>query len=101
MDITLIFPPHWAPFQPYLSLPTLTGFLRKEGYKVTQRDVNIEAMDYFTSTFSVKNIYKKIKERAKWLRTVENRSEKEEMELTCLSLCENSYDVTRQSKVSK
>ena len=101
MDITLIFPPHWAPFQPYLSLPTLTGFLRKKGYKVTQRDVNIEAMDYFTSTFSVKNIYKKIRERLNLLKTIENRSEKEEMELECLSLCENDYDVTRQSKVSK
>jgi len=101
MDVTLIFPPHWAPFQPYLSLPTLTGFLRKEGYHVTQRDVNIEAMDYFTSTFSVKNIYKKIRERVKLLKTIENRSEKEEMELECLSLCEHGYDVTRQSRISK
>jgi len=101
MDITLIFPPHWAPFQPYLSLPTLAGFLRKEGYNVTQRDVNIEAMDYFTSTFSVKNTYRRIRERVKYLKTLEHRSEEEETELTCLSYCEDSYDIIRQSKFLK
>lgn len=41
----LIYPPQAIPFQPYSSLPSLTGFLRAQGCKVEQRDVNIEAYD--------------------------------------------------------
>ncbi|HLG31017.1 MAG TPA: radical SAM protein [Candidatus Brocadiales bacterium] len=45
MHINLIFPPSWIPSQPFLSLPVLTAFLRKEGIGVTQRDLNIEFLD--------------------------------------------------------
>lgn len=41
----LIYPPQALPFRPYSSLPSLTGFLRAQGYQVEQRDVNIEAHD--------------------------------------------------------
>ncbi len=46
MKISLLFPPSWHPSQPYLSLPSLTGFLAKGGVStVTQRDLNIEVLD--------------------------------------------------------
>ncbi|MGC1377008.1 MAG: radical SAM protein [Anaerolineales bacterium] len=47
LKITLFFPPPNNFFQPYTSLPALTAYLRREGYAVTQRDLNIEACEYF------------------------------------------------------
>ena len=46
MKVSLIFPPTWHPSQPYLSLPSLTGFLRQAGIEnVSQRDLGIELLD--------------------------------------------------------
>jgi len=48
--VALVFPPQGHFTQPYLSLPTLTAYLRQQGYEdVHQLDVNIEAYDYFLS----------------------------------------------------
>jgi len=43
VNIPLIFPPHWVVHQPYLSLPSLTAYLRENGYNVIHRDINIES----------------------------------------------------------
>lgn len=45
MRTILLFPPAADPSQPYLSLPSLTAFLKQHGYSVIQRDVNIEAYE--------------------------------------------------------
>jgi radical SAM superfamily enzyme YgiQ (UPF0313 family) len=46
MNVSLLFPPTWHPSQPYLSLPSLTGFLTKSGISnVAQRDLGIELLD--------------------------------------------------------
>ena len=46
MKVSLLFPPTWHPSQPYLSLPSLTGFLAQAGVTdVTQRDLGIELLD--------------------------------------------------------
>ena len=46
MKVSLLFPPTWHPSQPYLSLPSLTGFLAQAGVtNVTQRDLGIELLD--------------------------------------------------------
>ncbi|WP_447973377.1 B12-binding domain-containing radical SAM protein [Nitrospira sp. Kam-Ns4a] len=46
MKVSLLFPPTWHPSQPYLSLPSLTGFLAQAGVRnVTQRDLGIEILD--------------------------------------------------------
>ncbi|MBH0193509.1 MAG: radical SAM protein [Nitrospira sp.] len=46
MKVSLLFPPTWHPSQPYLSLPSLTGFLRQGGVSnVSQRDLGIELLD--------------------------------------------------------
>ncbi len=47
--VMLIFPPDWYPSEPYLSLPTLTAFLRRSGHRVVQKDMNLEMYDWFFS----------------------------------------------------
>ncbi len=37
----LIFPPYWEPSMPYLSLPSLTSYLRHHGYEIDQWDLNL------------------------------------------------------------
>lgn len=43
--IILLYPPASDPTQPYSSLPALTGYLRKYGFEVIQRDIGIELFD--------------------------------------------------------
>ncbi|MEW5955034.1 MAG: radical SAM protein [Candidatus Micrarchaeota archaeon] len=40
--VMLVFPPAFEPTQPYLSLPSLTAFLRLRGVGVEQIDLNVE-----------------------------------------------------------
>ena len=64
MQVSLIFPPSWIPSQPFLSLPSLQGFLKKEGVEnVSIRDLNIEIMDALLSSEQVKKTHANIIER--------------------------------------
>ncbi len=58
--VMLIFPPDWYPSKPYLSLPTLTAFLRKAGHSVVQKDVNLEMYNWFFSEDCLQFILEKI-----------------------------------------
>jgi anaerobic magnesium-protoporphyrin IX monomethyl ester cyclase len=58
--IMLIFPPDWYPSEPYLSLPTLTSFLRKAGHCVIQKDMNLEMYDWFFSEEGLNLILERI-----------------------------------------
>ena len=50
MKVSLIFPPQGHFTQPYLSLPSLTAWLRMHGIEeVSQLDVNIEAYEHILS----------------------------------------------------
>ena len=49
MKSALIFPPQWFPSQPYLAIPTLKGYLEKQGYEVDQYDFNVESYNVFLS----------------------------------------------------
>lgn len=40
-DLLLIFPPQWSPFQPALSLPSLSAWLRRAGFTVSSVDMNV------------------------------------------------------------
>lgn len=55
MKTLLLFPPSWHPSQPYLSLPSLVGFLHANGIQdVAQRDLNIEVLDsLLTKSYAV------------------------------------------------
>ncbi len=68
--VMLIFPPDWYPSKPYLSLPTLTAFLRKAGHRVVQKDVNLEMYDWFFSDNCLHLILEKIPKQLERLKKV-------------------------------
>ncbi|MFV1976998.1 MAG: radical SAM protein [Candidatus Scalindua sp.] len=68
--VMLIFPPDWYPSKPYLSLPTLTAFLRRAGHRVVQKDVNLEMYDWFFSENCLNLILEKIPKQLERLKTV-------------------------------
>ncbi|WP_447979617.1 B12-binding domain-containing radical SAM protein [Candidatus Nitrospira bockiana] len=68
MKISLLFPPSWHPSQPYLSLPSLTGFLKQAGiHNVTQRDLNIEVLDMALSPSYGEEMYGRLRDKVKAL----------------------------------
>lgn len=68
MKVSLVFPPTWHPSQPYLSLPSLTGFLDQAGVKdVTQRDLGIEVLDTFLTKAYGQEVYARILDKVKRL----------------------------------
>jgi len=68
MKVSLLFPPTWHPSQPYLSLPSLTGFLAQSGIKnVTQRDLGIELLDTVLTQKYGEEVYTRLVEKAKKL----------------------------------
>jgi anaerobic magnesium-protoporphyrin IX monomethyl ester cyclase len=40
-DLSLVFVPQWSPFQPALSLPALSAWLKRAGYATTSLDANL------------------------------------------------------------
>ncbi len=74
MKTLLLFPPSWHPSQPYLSLPSLTGFLEANGIQnITQRDLNIEVLDsLLTKSYGIEvgtRLAEKVKELERGSRT--------------------------------
>ncbi|MBU4075242.1 MAG: PqqD family peptide modification chaperone [Euryarchaeota archaeon] len=55
----LIFPPQWIPTQPYLSIPSLTAFLRAHDCDVEQMDVNVSFYDDLLSKEGMQGSYEK------------------------------------------
>ncbi len=55
----LLFPPQWIPTQPYLSLPTLTAFLKANNCDVEQMDINVSFYDYLLSKPGLTAFYEK------------------------------------------
>ena len=55
------FPPTWHPSQPYLSLPSLTGFLRQGGVSdVSQRDLGIQLFDTVLTREYAAEVYQQL-----------------------------------------
>jgi anaerobic magnesium-protoporphyrin IX monomethyl ester cyclase len=63
VKIYLLFPPHWTPAMPHLALPVLTGWLRRHGYQVTQRDLNVETYDEILTRRHLRRAVEQIKQR--------------------------------------
>ena len=55
----LLFPPQWIPTQPYLSLPSLTSFLKANNCNVSQMDVNASFYDHLLSKKGLQIYYDK------------------------------------------
>ncbi len=68
--VMLIFPPDWYPSEPYLSLPTLTAFLRDAGHDVVQKDVNLEMYDWFFSADFLRRVLKKVPQQLDRLKKI-------------------------------
>ena len=87
--IMLVFPPDWYPSEPYLSLPTLTAFLRKAGHEVIQKDVNLEMYDWYFSADFLKRVLKKVPQQLDRLKRIaRDRGLSDEEQELQLALCE-------------
>ena len=80
MQVLLLFPPSWIPSQPFLSIPSLQAFLKKEGVKnVSIRDINIEIMDALLSSVKVKEthaaLHQRLRRGVKFPESEESRDE--------------------------
>ncbi len=87
--VMLLFPPDWYPSEPYLSLPTLTAFLRRAGHDVVQKDVNLEMYDWYFSADFLKRVLKRVPQQLDRLkRLARDRGLSEEETQLQLALCE-------------
>ncbi len=68
--VMLVFPPDWYPSEPYLSLPTLTAFLRRAGHEVVQKDVNLEMYDWYFSADFLKRVLKRVPQQLDRLKRI-------------------------------
>ena len=76
MRTVLLFPPTWHPSQPYLSLPSLTGFLKQGGVTdVVQRDLGIEVLDGFLSQVTGRETYERMQDKVKTLERIGTQGE--------------------------
>src|SRR5919106_1116423 len=93
MKVMLIFPPDWYPSEPYLSLPTLTAFLRAAGHHVIQKDVNLEMYDWYFSGDFLRRVLKRVPQQLDRLRKLSRKRELEEWERELqLALCDLTRD---------
>ena len=87
--IMLLFPPDWYPSEPYLSLPTLTAFLRRAGHDVVQKDVNLEMYDWYFSEDFLKRALKRVPRQLDRLkRLARDRGLSDEETELQMALCE-------------
>lgn len=49
VELLLLFPPQWSPFQPALSVPSLSAWLRRAGYEVRGLDLNVSFYEWLLS----------------------------------------------------
>ncbi len=76
MKTILLFPPTWHPSQPYLSLPSLTGFLKQEGVtEIVQRDLGIEVLDGFLTQAIGRATYERMQDKIKALERLGTQGE--------------------------
>lgn len=77
--IYLVFPSSWHPSQPYLSLPSLKGFLALHGiHDVVQRDLAIELLDHLCTWERTKPLYERILSQINDLEARPSRSQVEQ-----------------------
>jgi len=87
--VMLVFPPDWYPSEPYLSLPTLTAFLREAGHDVVQKDVNLEMYDWFFSEDFLRRVLKKVPQQLDRLKKIARNRELTDSEVELqLALCD-------------
>ncbi|MFX0208019.1 MAG: B12-binding domain-containing radical SAM protein [Candidatus Hodarchaeota archaeon] len=93
MKVELVFPPQWVPANPYLSVPSLTGFLKESGYNVIQKDVNIESYDALLSKSMLRGCYDKISEKIRQYEDKETLNKEQKHYFSKLRFYANLADV--------
>jgi hypothetical protein len=63
MKVALVYPPSCDPTAPYLSLPTLTAWLRTHGVEVMPIDANLEAWESLLSRRSLEKLGRRVESR--------------------------------------
>jgi len=63
MRVALIYPPSCDPTAPYLSVPTLTAWLRKHGVEVLPIDANLEAWEHLLRQGPLEDLAERIERR--------------------------------------
>ena len=104
--VMLVFPPDWYPSEPYLSLPTLTAFLRRAGHEVVQKDVNLEMYDWYFSADFLRRVLKKVPQQLDRLKKLARFRDLTEAEVELqLALCECTRgrmgDLTQKAEEAK
>jgi len=61
--VALLYPPSCDPTAPYLSLPTLTAWLRKHGVSVLPVDANLEGWEWLLSRARLEGLAARIEQR--------------------------------------
>ncbi|GJL55160.1 MAG: hypothetical protein NPIRA02_22920 [Nitrospirales bacterium] len=87
--VMLVFPPDWFPSEPYLSLPTLTAFIRAAGHDVVQKDVNLEMYDWYFSGDFLGKVLKRVPQQLDRLKKLSRIRDLTEAEMDLqIALCE-------------
>jgi hypothetical protein len=64
IDLLLIFPPQWSPFQPALSLPSLAAWLKRAGFCVRCLDFNVAFYHWLLSDECAQLLLQQIEQKA-------------------------------------
>ncbi|MFH2124137.1 MAG: radical SAM protein [Pseudomonadota bacterium] len=76
----LIYPPFADPTWPYVSLPTLKGYLGRRGIQVTVRDLNVEAFSELTAASTIDEWQQQLLARFQALNGLDSLTLSEQME---------------------
>jgi anaerobic magnesium-protoporphyrin IX monomethyl ester cyclase len=69
LDLLLIFPPQWSAFQPALSLPSLSAWLKRAGFEVRSLDLNLAFYEWLFSDECAEYLIGRVA-RSEWDRDV-------------------------------
>ena len=84
MKIALIYPPTCDPTAPYLAVPMLTGYLRREGVSVLPIDANVEAFDHVLTAGMLAEMRDRLETRLAVLGARPSLGHEEQLELGAL-----------------
>jgi len=85
MITKLLFPPQWIPTQPYLSIPSLTAFLKANNCNVSQIDINTSFYDHILSKKWLRIYYDKAQIKLQQLDSLKELSPELQKEYAVLS----------------
>jgi hypothetical protein len=84
MRVALVYPPSCDPTAPYLSVPTLTAWLRAHGVDVVPVDANVEAWEWLLSRRRLEAIAARVEARIEALESRATLGHDEQLEYAAL-----------------